>query len=152
MIVAINVNEITQAVHDMWTDDPAVGGGGTLIERYEPIRKDPTLHGWVSIYRARVDYPPRTLGMGAGYRNQFIRLFALAGESDPTSGEECGKRLDDLLQKLVGTLLSDPSLKGTVETLDEFSVDYFDYRKNDDGAYIQFAQLNFTGIIPVSAM
>lgn len=152
IIVPININEVTQAVKDMWTDDPAVGGVGTLVERYEPLRKDPTLHGWVSIFRARVDYPPRTLGMGAGYRNQLIRLFAVAGESDMTSGEECGARLDELLKKLVGTLLSDPSLKGTVQTLDEFSVEYFDYTKNANDVYIQYAQLNFTGVIPVSAM
>lgn len=136
----------------MWTDDIAVGGDGVQIERYEEITKTPGAKGWACIYRARVDYPPRTLGMGSGYRNQAIRLFAIAAESDPSSGEEAGQRLDALVQKLVGTLLSDPSLKGTVQTLDEFSVDYFDYQRQASGIYLQYAQLNFTGLIPVSAM
>jgi hypothetical protein len=137
----------------MWIDDPAIGGAGTQVERYEELTKTPGAHGWACIYRARVDYPPRTLGMGSGYRNQLIRLFAFVSESDPTSGEECGQRLDLLLQKLVGTLLSDPSLMGTVQTLDEFSVNYFDYERQDStGMYLQYAQLNFTGVIPVSAM
>lgn len=152
IIVPVNVDGITQAVKDMWTDDIQIGVAGVLVERYEPVNKEPTEHGWVSVYRARVDYPPRALGLGAGYRQQFVRLFALVSESDMTSGEQCGTRLDDLLQKLVGTLLSDPTLKGTVDTLDEFSVDYFDYTKDGNNVYMQSAQLNFTGIIPVSAM
>lgn len=153
IIVPVNLDEITQAVKDMWTDDAQVGVAGVVVERYEPLCKQPTQHGWVSVYRARVDYPPKTLGFGTGYRNQFVRLFAIASESDMTSGEECGRRLDDLLKKLVSTLLSDPTLKGTVDTLDEFSVDYFDYtRDKETNVYMQFAQINFTGVIPVSAM
>jgi hypothetical protein len=136
----------------MWLADPAVGVDGVQIERYEEVSKTPGVKGWACIYRARVEYPPRTLGMGTGYRNQLIRLFAIAVESDPSSGEEAGERLDALLQKLVGSLLNDPSLKGTVQTLDEFSVDYFDYQRQPSGIYLQQAQLNFTGIIPVSVM
>lgn len=137
----------------MWDDDPDIGGAGVEVDRYEELSATPGAHGWACIYRERVDYPARTLGMGSGYRNQLIRLFAFVRESDPTSGEECGQRLDALLQKLVSSLLSDPSLKGTVQTLDEFSVIYFDYQKQDTtGMYLQTAQLNFTGVIPVSAM
>lgn len=152
IIVPVNLDSITLAAKQMWEDDLAVGGAGVQVERYAELNKTPGPHGWVCIYRARVEYPPRTLGMGSGYRNQLIRLFAIAQHSDLTSGEECGTRLDAFLQKLVGTLLSDPSLKGTVQTLDEFSVDYFDYQRQPSGIYLQQAQLNFTGIIPVSAM
>jgi hypothetical protein len=152
VIVPVNLSAITLAVKQMWEDDPAVGGDDVSIERYAEISKTPGAKGWACIYRARVDYPPRTLGMGSGYRNQLIRLFAIAMESDMSSGEEAGERLDALLQKLVGTLLSDPSLKGTVQTLDEFSVDYFDYQRQPSGIYLQQAQLNFTGVIPVSAL
>lgn len=153
IIVPVNLGEITLATKEMWRDDPAVGIAGVQIERYEEITKTPGKHGWACIYRAHVDYAPRTLGMGSGYRNQLIRLFAIAAESDPTSGEEAGERLDLLLSKLVGTLLTDTSLKGTVQTLGEFSVDYFDYqRQSDTGIYLQYAQLNFTGVIPVTAM
>jgi hypothetical protein len=153
IIVPVNINSITLAVKEMWLEDMAIGGAGVQIDRYEEMSKAPGEHGWAGIYRARVDYPPRALGMSTGYRQQLIRLLAMVCESDPTSGEECGERLDLLLQKLVGTLLSDPSLKGTVQTLDEFSVEYFDYqRQSETGMYLQYAQLNFTGVIPVSAI
>ena len=151
-IVPVNIDSVTAAVKQMWEEDLSLGVAGVKIERYEELTRDPGVHGWACIYRERVDRPPRTLGMGAGYRNQFIRLFAMVCESDPTSGEECGVRLDLLLAKLEGSLLTDPSLKGTVQTLDEFSTIYFDYQKNESGIYLQYAQLNFTGVIPVSAM
>lgn len=153
-IQPVNVDDITAAVKAMWLEDPDVGLAGIQIERYEEITKTPGTHGWACIYRERVDRPPRALGMGAGYRNELVRLFAVACESDLTSGEACGQRLDLLLQKLVKSLLNDPSLRGTVQTLaDDFSTVYFDYSKNEStGMYLQYAQLNFTGIIPVSAM
>jgi hypothetical protein len=150
IIQPANVDAITAAVKAMWTEDPDLAG--VQIERYEELTRSPGTHGWACIYRERVDRPPRTLGMGAGYRNELVRLFAMVCESDPSSGEECGQRLDALLQKLVKVLLNDPSLRGTVQTLaDEFSTVYFDYSKNEDGMFLQYAQLNFTGIIPVSA-
>lgn len=154
IISPVNVNVITAAVKDMWLEDPDLGVAGVQIERYEELTKAPGTHGWACIYRERVDRPPRTLGMGAGYRQELVRLFAMACESDPSSGEECGQRLDLLLQKLVKTLLNDPSLRGTVQNLaDDFSTVYFDYSRNEKtGMYLQYAQLNFTGIIPVSAM
>lgn len=153
IIVPSNVDLITAAVKQMWLEDPNIGVAGVQIERYEELTKTPGTHGWACIYRERVDKPPRALGMGSGYRNQLVRLFAMVCESDPSSGEECGQRLDALLQKLEGTLLNDTSLKGTVQTIDEFSTVYFDYSKNENtGVYLQYAQLNFTGVIPVSAI
>jgi hypothetical protein len=152
IIVPTDVSTITRAVFEMLRDDPAVGVSGVQVERSAEPNMTPTEHGWLGVYRDRIDYPPRTLGMGAGYRNQRIRLFLLAQESDPTSGEECEDRLEKLLQNSIGVLLSDPSLKGTVQTLDEFSVLHEDYSKTSNGIYIQMAKIEFTGIIPVSAM
>lgn len=128
-----------------------VGVKGVLIERSAEPRMTATPHGWVGVYRERIDYPPRTLGLGAGYRNQLIRLFLLVQESDPTSGDECEDRLEELLQNVIGVLLSDPTLKGTVQTLDEFSVVHESYDKND-GIFVQMARIEFTGVIPVTAM
>lgn len=152
MIVPTDVSTITRAVHQMLLDDPAIGIAGVQVERSAEPNATPTEHGWLGVYRERIDYPPRTLGMGSGYRNQRIRLFILAQESDPSSGDECEDRLEKLLQNTIGVLLSDPSLKGTVQTLDEFSVLHEDYSKTDGGIYIQMAKIEFTGIIPVSAL
>lgn len=151
IIVPVNVAEITRSVYELLRDDPKVGGAGVLIERSGEICKIPTLHGWVGIYREGVDYPPRTLGRGPGYRNQMIRLFLWLHETDPSSGEECEERLEILQQNVISALLSDETLKGTVETLDEFMVRQESYDKQDN-MFFQYARINFTGIIPVSAM
>lgn len=151
IITPVNVSEITRSVYEILRDDPTIGGAGVLIERSGEIQKVPTVSGWVGIYRDSVSYPPRTLGLGTGYRNQLIRLFLLLHESDPTSGEECEDRLESLLQRVVSALLSNESLKGTVDTLDEFSVVQQSYDKQDN-MFFQYARINFTGIIPVSAM
>lgn len=152
IIVPTDVSSITRAVQQMLADDATIGIAGVRVERSAEPNETPTEHGWLGVYRDRIDYPPRTLGMGAGYRNQRIRLFILAQESDPSSGEECEDRLEKLLQNTIGVLLSDPSLRGTVQTLDEFSVLHEDYSKTSDGIYIQMAKIEFTGIIPVSAI
>lgn len=134
----------------MLTEAPTVGIAGVLIERSAEVSKTPTKHGWVGVYRDRIDYPIRTLGMGSGYRNQLIRLFLLVQETDPSSGDECEERLEKLVQNVIGVVLSDPSLRGTVQTLDEFSVRYV--YEEADGVYMQIARIDFTGAIPVSAM
>lgn len=150
VIVPTNVSEITSAIEGMLNDATDVGQVGVLIERSAEERLTPTAHGWVGIYRDSISYPPRTLGMGSGYRMQEIRLFLTLQETDPTSGDECEDRLEALLQKVVGVLLSDPSLRGTVSTLDAFTVTYRAFK--GDYGFMQMAQVAFTGLIPVSAM
>lgn len=150
VIVPTNVSEITRAIQSMLNDSPDVGQAGVLVERSGEERLSPTANGWVGIYRDGIDYPPRTLGMGSGYRNQLIRLYLVLQETDPTSGDECEDRLEELLQKVVGVLLSDPSLGGTVQTLDAFTVTYRAFK--GDYGYMQMARVDFTGVIPVSAM
>lgn len=150
MITPTNVARVTQAVLEMLRDAPDVGAAGVEVERSCEPRLSPTTHGWVGVYRDRIDYPSRALGMGSGYRNQMIRLFLLVQETDLTSGTECEDRLEELLQKVIGVLLSDPSLKGTVATLDEFSVRHESYEESD-GVYMQMARIDFTGVIPVTA-
>lgn len=150
VITPTNVSDITQAIEVMLNDAIDVGQAGVLIERSAEEKLTPTEHGWVGIYRDGIDYPLRTLGMGSGYRNQLIRLYLLIQESDPTAGDECEDRLETLLQKVVGVLLSDPSLGGTVQTLDAFTVAYRAFK--GDAGFMQMARVDFTGVIPVSAM
>ena len=150
-IVPTDVSDITRAIEAMLNEAVEIGQAGVIIERSEEIRETPTKHGWVGIYPDEENYPLRTLGMGSGYRNQLIRPFLLVGESDLTSGADCEDRLSALLRKVVGILLSDTSLRGTVQTIDDFVVRRVKFGKSD-GVYTQMARIDFTGVIPVSAM
>lgn len=151
VIVPINFSDVTRAIEAMLDEAVYIGQAGVIVERSEEINESPTAHGWVGIYPDEVACPPRALGMGAGYRNQLIRPFLLVQESDPSSGAECEDRLEALMQKVVGVLLSDTSLRGTVQTLDEFVCRRVKFGKSE-GVYMQMARIDFTGVIPVSAM
>lgn len=151
-IVPINFSEVTKAIEAMLDDAADIGQAGVIIERSEEINESPTKHGWIGIYPDQISFPLRTLGMGAGYRNQAIRPFLLVQESDLSSGAECEDRLEALLQKVVGVLLSDPSLRGTVQTLaEELTVRRVKFGKSE-GVYMQMAQIDLIGLIPVTAM
>lgn len=150
-IVPIDDSTVTRAIEQMLNDAPAIGVAGVLVERSAEINEGPTAKGWIGIYPDEISCPPRALGMGAGYRNQLVRPFLLVQESDPSSGAECEDRLAALLQKVVGVLLSDTSLLGTVNTIGEFTVRRVKFGKSD-GIFMQMARIDFTGEIPVSAM
>jgi hypothetical protein len=150
-IVPINFSDVTRAIESMLNDAPTIGQAGVKVKRSDEINESPTAHGWIGIYPDEISCPPRALGMGSGYRNQLIRPFLLVQHNDLTSGADCEERLETLIQKVVGVLLSDTSLKGTVQTIGEFTVRRVKFDKSE-GIYMQMARIDFTGEIPVSAM
>lgn len=150
MIVPINVATVTQAVLEQLQADPRLTG--VTVERSTEVPNGETQDGWVGIYRARIQYPARTLGHSVGYRQQRIGLVIMLQQSVYTSGADCEDLLEALAQKVIGALLSDESFKGTVDTLDEFDVNYSDYDKREGGYYVQRAIINLTGVVNVSAM
>jgi hypothetical protein len=149
-IVPADVSDVTRALERLLSDDIAIGQAGVRIERSEEICRTATAHGWVGIYPDEQSFPERAIGMGAGFRYQIIRPFMIVQESDPTSGAECEDRLSRLVQKVVGRVLSDSSLGGTVAKLNEVTVRRVSFDK-EDGVYMQFARIDLTGEMPVSA-
>lgn len=147
-ITPVNVSTITSAIESLLTNHNDLQD--VLVERSTEINELPHRCPWVGIYRSGVEYPLRTLGMGSGFRGQRISFVLMAQHSDATSGEECEERLEQLIVNVIGALLSDPSLNGTVDTLDEFSVEYVDYLQTDAG-YVQTAGIYFTALTSVRA-
>ena len=145
-ITPVNVAEITKVIAEILQDHE--GLQDAIIERSEELNEIPGRCPWISIYRAGVDYPIRTLGLGAGYRNQRIEFIIYAQHSDGTSPDECEERLEALVVSVISALLSDPTLRGKVATIDEFSVRYVDYDKTEAG-YMQTAAIFFTAISSV---
>ena len=125
--------------------------GIQAVERCEPEPSDSGSCPWVGIFRVRVSFPPRTLGAGAGFRRQLIRIGVGMAQSDPNGGAECEERLERLVQAVIGAILSDHSLGGTVSTLgDDFELVYPAYEKLQDQPYLQLAYLEFTAVAQVS--
>jgi hypothetical protein len=149
MIHIVNVSEVTAALERMLVEDQTLGQAGTRIERSgDPDNSDDT-KGFIGIYRERVSFPPRTLGAGSGYRRQNISLVVLLKESNHTDASECEVALELLVTNVMRVVLSDESIRGTVDMLDEnIDIRYDSYDKID-GLYTQNALLSITAVVNV---
>lgn len=141
-----NVAIVTGAIVERLVNDARLAEA--TVERSAELNEIPGRCPWIGVYRSGVEYPLRTLGMGSGWRQQRIDLMVFVQHSDGTSGEECEDRLEGLIVDVISVLLSDPTLGGAVDTLDEFTVKYLDYSQTDAG-YMQTAAIYFTAITSV---
>lgn len=141
-LTPFNVSLVTAAVRDILLADPKITA---TIQRSEEINQDPSMCPWIGIYRTRVAYPTRALGFGPGMRNQLIGIMLLLQEADGSSGESCEERLELLIQQVLTTILSDPTLGGVVATLDEVEVQYPDYQRTA-GNFLQTAVVYITAL------
>lgn len=150
MIVPINVSDISAAVQAMLNQHPNIGNLNVQVERCAEPPEIPGPEGWIGIYKGLVEYPSRTLGMGTGYRQQRVKMAMQVRMSNYESGEECEVALENLLQQCLSCLLSDPSLRGTVDTLDtDLAVQYPSFEKGED-VWVQHANIFFTGVVNVN--
>lgn len=150
MITPTNVSDVTGAVLAMLNEHPSVGNLGVLVERSAEPPEIPGPEGWIGIYKSSIEYPSRTLGMGSGFRQQRIKLVLHVKMSNYNSGEDCEVALEALLQQCVSCLLSDTSLRGTVDVLDtDLQVQYPSFDRNEQ-VWVQPANIFFTGLVNVS--
>jgi hypothetical protein len=149
-VIPVNVAEVTGAVFDMLRAHQALIDLNVTIEVSEEINQEASRCPWIGVYCTGVKYPPRTLGGGPGYRRQEITLV-LALAATGGSGRECSEALEQLLQAALSPLLTDHSLKGTVDTLDDIEVSYPDFRQTENGVFMQTAFVYFTGLVNVTA-
>ncbi len=150
-IYPVDVAEITTAIETMFKEDDELVGLTTTVVRGEPINESSEACPWLGVYRTGVTYPARTLGHGSGYRRQQVALVVIVQESDPNSGALCEERLERLIKHVVRVLLSDETLRGKVDTLDSFEVQYTNYGIDDNTqAFMQQAAVQFVGLINVT--
>lgn len=148
-VVPVNVGDVVTALIAQIESHPAVADINPTVERSQG-NDDASRCPWVCVYRFGVRYLPRTLGAGAGFRRQEIDLAIAVQHTDATSGEECEDKLEALLQAVMGAILSDPTIAGTVQMLGEsIEVSYPDYQMAED-QFMQTALINFTAITAVS--
>ena len=143
-VTAVNVSTVTAALVSLL--DEALGN--VAVVRAEEINETPGNCPWVGVYRDNVEYVIKTLGFGSGMREQRINLVVVVQESDGTSGERCEDRLEELLKNVVGAILSDVTLRSTVQVVTDFQVRYADYRKIG-GGFMQTAAVYLTAVTTV---
>lgn len=148
-ILSADMGECMLAVRDLLKDWQAVQDIGATVDLAEPVNRDPSRCPLIQVFPLRMAFPLRTMGLGSGYRGQNNEFVILCQQSHQSEGAECLRLLGQLTQAATSALLSDPSLKGTVQTLDEFSVDMLGVLKVND-AIMQTASIRVVGLTTVS--
>lgn len=152
-IQPVNIGSVTDAIRDMLLQHPEIGNVGVTVERSAEPPEDPGPEGYIGIYKGRVSFPPRVIGRGPGYRDQTIRLALSIRMSGYEDGDECETALENLLQNVVSCLLSDTSLRGTVDNIGEVFEIQYDTQvviKDKDEEYLQIANLFFDALTTVN--
>lgn len=139
----VNVAQITARVKAQLEAYPDLEG--VTIQRSEDQNAHKDSAPLVGVYRLSVQYQQRVLGFGAGVRDQRVRLLVLMTESDLSSGEACEEKLETLIQKVTSAILSDTTLGGQVNTVEDFDVSYESYEVVSN-LYTQTAALQFVAV------
>lgn len=144
-IVPLNVATVTHAIQDILVAHADVGGRNVPVERAgSPDDSAIAATGWVGIYPEQITYSPRTVGMGAGFMSYDLRVSLLVRFMHVYDASELEDALEELVQRIVGVLLSNPTLSGTVETTTLGQVRYSDFDKSKSGTFTQSAIVSFT--------
>lgn len=139
----INVAELTESLRAQIDDAP--GMESVTVERSEAPPDDPSQCPRVGVYRARLQFPSRTLGMGTGFRGQRADLLVMAVETGRT-GAECEDALELLVRNVIAAILNDTSIGGMVQNVDDLEVRYDDYARTSAGVYMQRAVIMLTAV------
>lgn len=148
-ILTQDMAEVARAVQSLLKDSTDVQATEAKIELAGPVNEDPSRCPWVGVYPLRCPFPTRTLGMGGGFRGQNPEVVLMCQTSHQTDGEACLDSLGVLVKAVANAILSDPSLKGTVQMLGDFEVEFLGVLKFND-AIMQTASIRAVGLTTVS--
>lgn len=144
LIKTVNVADIQSALGMLLSTWPDLMDRTSLvIEHGEKPPESEMNCPWIGVYCLTHRLISRTLGAGAGMRYQKVTFWIVCKEASPNSGNECAAKLEALIQNITSALLSDPSLRGTVDFMDEIIVNYPEWGKQS-GVYIQTSVIQFT--------
>ena len=144
MITTQDIAQVACAVDSLVKDSQAVQDIDPNIEVAEPINEDPSRCPWVGIYPARCGFPSRATGFGAGFRYQNPEVYIVCQQQHANDGRACLESLGELVKAVTGAILSDFTLKGTVQMTTDFDVEFSGYEKVND-AIMQTATIRVVG-------
>jgi hypothetical protein len=143
----LDVSQVTDALVNQIRAWP--GCVNTNVSRAQELNKEPSQCPWVGVYRDRVNYVPKVVGLGTGAQEQQMYLVVVVQESHPTSGEQCENALERLVREVMRAILNDMRLtvdgSGLIRNMADLSVQYSDYRIVG-GIYMQTAAIYLTAV------
>ena len=115
MVTSKDVSSITKALEELLVNDQDLEH--VTVCRAEPMNEDPSNCPWVGIYRRDIEFNPRTLGMGSGHRDYRGNIVLIVQTSSLSSGASCEDELDSLVEDIVDSILTDPTIRSSIEML-----------------------------------
>lgn len=119
---------------------------GIRVDLGEEVNVDPDKCPWIGLYSIKAVYPIRTLGMGSGFRSQREGIAVVVQNVSRTSGKDCRKQLGALQKAVIDCILTDPSIGGTMDVVDDFQVSYATVANQGKFASFQSAVITFTAV------
>jgi len=121
-----NFSTITDAVVEQLKNWLNVNGSASnyRVKNSVYVNHNPDLTPWIGVYRGPVTYTPHTIGKSLSNWQGTLKLRILVQAYSAKSGAEAEERSEAYVNEVLDGLLSDYQLGGTVETLDNITVDY----------------------------
>ncbi len=135
----INFSEITRALVTQLENYEDVINLSPVIERGEYVNVDPDRTLWIGVYRSKANYTPRTLGRSISSFQNVSSIEILVQESSMLSGADCEDRLEDAVRRVLDGVLSDMTIGGTVDMVNDFEIEYLYNETVIESVYFQAA-------------
>lgn len=150
VVRVINTSDVTERLRLQLAQWPALADAGTRVESNEPINEDTNRCPWIGIYQLRQTFPIRTIGRGSGFRRHQIAFAVVLTASSVVSGRDCELRMEALVTGAMDALLSDTSIGGSVDVIDDvIEITYSQYRQVNS-IYFKEAVIQFTAVAQVT--
>lgn len=136
----INFSTITKSVEKMLAQAPAITQ--YTIERSVVENMDPGRCPWVGIYRKRLEYIPRRMGVGTNNWSTNIKIdVVIQASSQVDTAEEL---LEEQIAAVLTILDTDRTLGGTVNMVLGYAIEYFIREDATDDVFFQRAVITIT--------
>jgi hypothetical protein len=144
IISSIDPYTMLEALKQQLLAFPALISLQGRITRGEEVNQDPSMAPWCGCYLIGGTFPTRTLGMGNGFRQQREGVAVVIQNMSRTSGEACQSELGKLQKAVVDCILSDTSIGGTMDVIDDFRTIYASAANQAKEISFQSAVIQFT--------
>jgi len=138
----INVATIMIQLKDWLESDTNLDG--VTVERSEFVNEDASraVNGWIGIYRKRIDYDPRNLGVSPNNYEGDIDFVVLVQRSALSSGADTEDALEKTVKDVLDRVVQIP--RTHIDFFSNIEIDYTYIEDDRKSMYFQGALITFT--------
>ena len=136
----INFSTITKALEKILISAPSLSG--YIIERSVLENADPGKCPWVGIYRKRLSYTARRMGVGASNWSNDIKLDVIVQASSQVESAE--ELLEGQIASVIAVIDLNRTILNTVHMILGYDIEYFIRQDATDDVFFQRAVITIS--------